>query len=116
MLASVLPVILTALLRVEASIVLIAEETVTGDFVRVGDSLPQNVSRYSVQAPEGTIAVWPLDTNGEERIWQLVPEKLREYHEMGYVRFGKLKNGQASPYYVGKQYKWYLRLLTPKDL
>ena len=78
-------------------------DSVTGDFVRVGDSLPQNISRYSVQAPEGTVAVWPLDTNGEERIQQLVPEKLREYHEMGYVRFGKLKNGQASPYYVGKQ-------------
>lgn len=77
--------------------------TETGKFDSIGSSIQQDASRHSIKVPQGLTAVWPIDSNGDERIWQLVPEKLNEYYRLGYVRFGKLKNGQASPYYVGKK-------------
>ena len=50
--------------------------------------------------PDNVVAVWPLDNDGEERIWQLFPDSFLELANQGYIDFGRLKDGTASPYYV----------------
>lgn len=72
----------------------------TKTFVSAGDSLPLEKDRKSVEIPAGMIAVWPLDTNGKERIWQLSQERLSFLAKKGLVDFGLLTKGSISPYYV----------------
>ncbi|WP_084419099.1 site-specific DNA-methyltransferase [Henriciella litoralis] len=52
----------------------------------VGDSLPNDVNIEDVEAPVGTHAVFPLNPAGEERLWGVVPERLRYLAENGYAR------------------------------
>lgn len=72
----------------------------TKKFVKIGDILDLSVPKESVMIPDGLVAVWPLDNDGNERIWQLSPEKLSQLHNQKLVDFGLLKNNTASPYYV----------------
>lgn len=72
----------------------------TGRFIGCGKPLSQTADRNGVEAPSGAEVVWPLDTDGKERIWQLSPERLMALHEKHFVDFGVLKNGTASPYYI----------------
>ena len=72
----------------------------TGKFDHIGESLPHGVPRNTVTVPDDLVAVWPLDGKGEERIWQLYPESFTELAKQGFIRFGRLNKGSASPYYV----------------
>lgn len=72
----------------------------TGKFDHIGESLPHGVLRSTVTVPDDLVAVWPLDEKGEERIWQLYPETFTELAQHGFIRFGCLNKGSASPYYV----------------
>ena len=72
----------------------------TGKFDHIGESLPHGVPRSTVTVPDDLVAVWPLDGKGEERIWQLYPESFMELAKQGFIRFGRLSKGSASPYYV----------------
>lgn len=72
----------------------------SGEFVKVGEVLDFATKRQDVSVPDDLCAVWPLDSDGAERIWQLSPESLIKLHQLKLVDFGKLKNGSASPYYV----------------
>lgn len=82
----------------------------TGKFDHIGESLPHGVLRSTVTVPDDLVAVWPLDEKGEERIWQLYPETFTELAQHGFIRFGCLNKGSASPYYVstGLRKKYYL--------
>lgn len=75
-------------------------EKKTGNFAKTGNILDLTTPRESVVVEEGLEVVWPLDNDGNERIWQLSPSKLKELQRKGLVDFGKIKNGTASPYYV----------------
>ena len=57
-----------------------------GTINSVGDPLSDDVDRASVECPPGTRAVFPLKPNGEEMIWGVVPESLRELVASGYAR------------------------------
>lgn len=72
----------------------------TKRYVSCGNALPLEMQRTEVAVPEGMIAVWPLDNDGNERIWQLSTERLSMLANEGFVDFGILKNGTASPYYI----------------
>lgn len=72
----------------------------TGKFDHIGESLPHGVLRSTVTVPDDLVAVWPLDEKGEERIWQLYPDTFTELAQHGFIRFGRLNKGSASPYYV----------------
>lgn len=74
----------------------------TGRFVKIGESLAPNINRNSVYIPNDLVAVWPIDNNGVERIWQLYPESFMSLYKDGYIDCGTLKNGTASPYYISK--------------
>ena len=88
-----------------------------GQFVKTGEILDISVPRESVIAEDDLEIVWPLDNDGNERIWQLSPNSLNELHKNGLVDFGKLKNGTASPYYVSAGLKEQIDngVITIKD-
>lgn len=58
-------------------------------FHSTGDSLPLDQDRNTVVPPEGTVAVFPLGREGDERRWQLSQETFKERFAKGYVKFGK---------------------------
>lgn len=75
-------------------------EIKSGKFHSVGESLDQTTPRNTVSSPDGCVAVWPIDDKGEERIWQLAPDTLKDLASIGYIDFGELRNGTAAIKYV----------------
>ena len=52
-----------------------------------------------VQAPEGTTAIWPIRSNGEEGNWQIANTGLMELVQKGYVHLGRFtETGMAISY------------------
>ncbi len=68
--------------------------TVEGKYHSVGDPLPLETDRTTVIPPEGTFAVFPVDTQGREHYWNINRDKFLEYKSKGYIKFGRpTKNG-----------------------
>ena len=59
-----------------------------GHIVSVGNVLAHDVDRNSIEVPSGCVALWPLDPDGRERIWGLVPESSRQLLELGCLKVG----------------------------
>lgn len=56
-------------------------------------------NRQTVIAPDGTIAVWPIRSNGAEGNWQVSPENLRALILDGFVKLGRFsERGMAISY------------------
>jgi adenine-specific DNA-methyltransferase len=70
--------------------------------VAIGESKPVAASRDEWEQPPGTIAIWPLNTDGTEGRWRTSPAYLRELAESGYVRPGQRESSQ------GRGTIWYL--------
>ena len=49
----------------------------------------RGVSKNTISAPEGCVAVWPMHMNGEEGVWQISRPKLIEALEKGTARLGR---------------------------
>lgn len=64
-------------------------EKETGKFHSVGEPLKPDEDRNSVICPEGTIAMFPVSSSGQELQWRLYPPSFMKYLEKGYIRFGK---------------------------
>ena len=55
--------------------------------------------RKSIIPPDGTIAIWPIRSNGDEGNWQISPDALSELSREGFVRLGKFSDrGMAISY------------------
>lgn len=55
--------------------------------------------RNSIVAPNGTITIWPIRSNGEEGNWQVSNENLRSLILSGYVKLGRFSDrGMAISY------------------
>lgn len=63
----------------------------TGGFHSVGEPLRPDEDRNSVICPDGTIAMFPVSSSGQELQWRLYPPSFMKYLEKGYIRFGKRK-------------------------
>jgi adenine-specific DNA-methyltransferase len=76
----------------------------TRTVVNVGSSLPENVDRGTVNAPDGTVAVWPLRGSGIEGRWRCSPEYFRELLDAGYAKVGDYDQArdQWALLYLGK--------------
>ncbi len=62
-------------------------DTKTGRLHHVGEPLlPPTMPRSSVSVPSGLTAIWPLDTEGRERVWGASPETLKEYFSKGFAK------------------------------
>lgn len=60
-----------------------------GKYFDVGEPLPLSEDRNSVIPPEGTFAVFPVDTQGREHYWNINKEKFLDYKSKGYIKFGR---------------------------
>ena len=56
----------------------------------VGDALEDDVPISRVTAPQGTEAVFPVNPQGQEMLWGVIPERLRFLASKGYAR---VRNG-----------------------
>lgn len=63
--------------------------TFDGKYHSVGEPLDPKQDRQSVIPPEGTFAVYPIDTQGREHYWNINRDKFLEYKKRGYIKFGK---------------------------
>lgn len=82
-------------------------DTATGCIAGVGLSLAQRVAqggytgpladfRYDPdEAPAGTVAVWPISSKGQPCVWRLIPERLRQDWEKGYIRVAPNRSSQS---------------------
>lgn len=57
-----------------------------GHIVEIGDVVPHGVDRHTIPSPAGCVAIWPLDPQGRERIWGLVPESARTIFAEGCLK------------------------------
>lgn len=63
-------------------------DKLTRTIVSVGETLPMNVDKNTVAAPEGQYAVFPMKPKGIDGTWQLSQEELLARLKQGYVRIG----------------------------
>lgn len=70
----------------------------------VGAPIALDENRHSVAAPEGTVAIWPLRTDGTEGRWQIGPETLRDALTAGTARLGRrnARTGQWALNYLNE--------------
>ena len=61
----------------------------TGAFHSAGEPPELKVKRESIKSPPGTVTLWPVDKSGQELMWRLSPESLREYIKIGHAKFGR---------------------------
>ena len=75
---------------------------VDGSLHSIGDPLDLETDRATLPAPECTVALWPLASDGREMVWGCRPEELRCRHKSGYfrVRNWKPKAQTATPQYL----------------
>jgi adenine-specific DNA-methyltransferase len=60
-----------------------------GRFHSVGEPLPSWKSISDYEPPTGTIAMWPLHTDGTEQTWRFSGEQMKSRFEAGTVRLGR---------------------------
>jgi adenine-specific DNA-methyltransferase len=60
----------------------------------LGDDLTE------VPCPEGTVAVWPIRSDGSEGVWQVARETLLDLHREGFVQLGRWRGEDTTPYYL----------------
>lgn len=76
-------------------------DKITGEYHSIGEPLAPNDNKDSVVCPDGTMALFPINTRGEEQQWSLYPPSFIEYLEKGYIKFGKRRNdGKRSISYL----------------
>ena len=70
--------------------------------VKIGETLPRNIDKSTVNPLPNTKIIWPIRSNGEEGRWQLGQEKLKYAYEHGYVKLGKLTEKGMSITYLAQ--------------
>jgi adenine-specific DNA-methyltransferase len=87
----------------------------TGCIVGVGQSLASRVKDGSYnnelanfefdysEAPDGTVALWPITSKGSECVWRLIPPRLMKDWDNGYIKVSS-NNSSKSPNQYSVQY------------
>lgn len=57
-------------------------------FIGVGEPLPADAEKESIETPKGAVAVWPIRPNGEEGTWGYDGKGLSTLQKKGYVKLG----------------------------
>lgn len=76
--------------------------TTTGYIESIGEPIPDDVDRLTVESPKETFAVWPLRPSGGEGLWGITPETAKRYLKDGYIRARNYKREleQAAIHYL----------------
>lgn len=61
-------------------------EIETGNVKAIGDVVSHGIDRHTIPVPDGCVALWPLSSDGDERLWSLTPGPARQNLEKGYLR------------------------------
>ncbi len=72
----------------------------SGNFLRVGNTLPIEQNREEIQVPSGETIMWPLGNDGRELTWSLGRETFLRNREKGYVKYGPNSSHGRTPYYL----------------
>lgn len=77
-------------------------EKETGRYHSTGEPPPVDVKPSEIPVPDGTIAIFPIDGNGQELMWRLSPSSFREYLKIGHAKLGprNKKTGLRSVSYL----------------
>lgn len=73
----------------------------------IGDAMPLDQDRATIEPPPGALAVWPMRRNGAEGRWRVGAPTAREALGKGYIKVGTPK-GETTPIYyltAGEQKK-----------
>ena len=70
--------------------------------VDVGEAIPPELDRKTVECPEGLIQIWPLFSNGREGRWRIGRANLMELIDKHYVKIGKFRGEQTALSYLAK--------------
>lgn len=57
--------------------------------VKIGDAIPHEMSRLSVEQIDGCATVFPIRDDGTEMLWGVTPEECRKRAKEGYIRAAK---------------------------
>ena len=57
--------------------------------VKVGDAIPHEKNRFTVEQIDGCVAVFPVRDDGTEMMWGVTPDECRERAKKGYIRASK---------------------------
>ena len=83
-----------------------------GVLVGVGKSLTERVNDGSYtgelgdfvfdydEAPEGTVAVWPVTAKGDPCVWRLIPSRLLSDWQKGYIKIVPMKGSKSKNKYT----------------
>lgn len=71
-----------------------------GKYIRVGDSLPEDMNKEDYPLNEGETAIWPIGAKGEELTWSLQPDSFRTNISKGYIKFGPWNGKTRVPYHL----------------
>ena len=78
-----------------------------GRLVRIGQSMALSERRQDYESPRGTIAVWPIRTDGSEGRWQVGPSGAEALFDRGFLRVGRFRGADTAISYLklGEQKK-----------
>ena len=69
----------------------------------IGDVVERGVDRNSIPVPEGCVALWPLNKDGDERLWSLVADQAKINWQKGYIKVNwNKKKGSGTVYYLAE--------------
>ena len=74
----------------------------TGKFIGPGEVPPLDFNRKDYITPDGTVAMWPIGTNGTELTWNLQPSTLMEKHKQHFLSFSKWDGEKRVGYYLSE--------------
>lgn len=61
----------------------------SGALISIGDPIGREVDRRSIEVPFGSVAMWPVHTDGTEQTWRFTAERMRKFFEDGTARLGR---------------------------
>lgn len=74
-----------------------------GTIHSIGDVVERGVDRNSIPVPEGCVALWPLNKDGDERLWSLVADQAKINWQKGYIKVNwNKKKGSGTVYYLAE--------------
>lgn len=74
----------------------------TGKFIGPGEVPPLDFNRNDYITPDGTVAMWPIGSNGTELTWNLQPSTLIEKHKQHFLSFSKWDGEKRVGYYLSE--------------
>lgn len=79
--------------------------------IKIGDAIPYEMNRFSVEQIDGCVAVFPVRDDGTEMMWGVTPEECRERAQKGYIKAAKYTPNKPQQFVMQ-----YLMSGTIKDI